>query len=231
MTTLQHQARALGDPTRHAIFRALADAGRPVGIAELTEQLPVTHNAVRQHLARLVEAGLVLEARATPAGRGRPRLLYELDPVSAGSWGAPGPYERLSRLLIEIITTGSAPEDVGRNAAHQFRVPAPTGDAAEDVRAAMARQGFDPELRPARRGAEVVLHTCPFASAALADRHTVCALHLGIAEGLTAGTDLAVRELVANDPRRADCRIRLRDVAPGVDGPEPTLVLRGGSAR
>ena len=34
MTTLQEQARALGDPTRHGIFRYVADADRPVGSRE-----------------------------------------------------------------------------------------------------------------------------------------------------------------------------------------------------
>ena len=62
--TLQEQARALGDPTRHAIFRYLADAGTPVDVAELTEHFGLNHNAIRQHLAKLVHAGLVTEGRA-----------------------------------------------------------------------------------------------------------------------------------------------------------------------
>jgi len=104
--SLQEQAR-LGDPTRHRIFRYVADAGRPVGVAELTARFELNHNAIRQHLAKLVDAGLVTEATA----------------------------------------------------------------AAAD---------------------------------------TVCALHLGIAEGLAAaGEDIVVDELVANDPRRAHCRLRL----------------------
>lgn len=53
MSAVQEQARALGDPTRHAIFRNIAEAGGPVGVAELTEQLGLNHNAIRQHLAKL----------------------------------------------------------------------------------------------------------------------------------------------------------------------------------
>jgi predicted ArsR family transcriptional regulator len=96
----------------------------------------------------------------------------------------------------------------------------------------MARQGFDPEPRAVRHGAEVVLRTCPFATAAAADRDTVCALHLGIAEGLAEGTPAVVDELVAYDPRRAGCRIRLRqatDDAPP-SGPPGKLTLRGRTA-
>jgi hypothetical protein len=48
--TLQDQARALGDPTRHAIFLAGASADR-LGIAELLERFAFNHNAIRQHLA------------------------------------------------------------------------------------------------------------------------------------------------------------------------------------
>src|SRR5688500_3748878 len=106
MSTLQLQARALGDPTRHGIFRAIAEADGPVGVAELTERFQVNHNAIRQHLAKLVAAQLVVETQAMATGRGRPRFLYVIDPAAEDQWGTTGPYERLSRLLIEIISSG-----------------------------------------------------------------------------------------------------------------------------
>ena len=49
---LQVQAKALGDPTRHRIFRYIADAAAPVGVAELTDHVGLNHNAIRQHLVR-----------------------------------------------------------------------------------------------------------------------------------------------------------------------------------
>jgi predicted ArsR family transcriptional regulator len=232
-TTLQEQAGALGDPTRHSIFRHIARAGRAVGIAELTDQFAFNHNAIRQHLAKLVAAGLLIETKAPAAGRGRPRLVYDINPAVEGQWGTTGPYERLSRLLVEIIHTGLDPEEVGRRAADLFRVPSPSGDVVADVTTAMARQGFDPEVRPRRGGAEIVLNSCPFATTALVDRHTVCALHLGIAEGLTDASAAAVTELVSYDPRTAGCRLRIRLAAGGADkadhdGLAPgTLTLRG----
>src|SRR5690606_4634407 len=125
---LQQQARALGDPTRHSIFRHLLDAARPVGVAQLNERFPLNHNAIRQHLAKLVAAGLVRESKAPAVGRGRPRLLYEVDPSVEGTWGTAGPYERLSTLLVEIIRSGASPEEVGRRAADLFRSPTPSGD-------------------------------------------------------------------------------------------------------
>jgi predicted ArsR family transcriptional regulator len=229
MTTLQQQARALGDPTRHAIFRRIAEDDRPVGVAELTEQFALNHNAIRQHLAKLVAAGLVTGTKAATEGRGRPRFVYAVDPSIGGQWGTTGPYEQLSRLLAEVISTGLSPEEVGRRAADRFRFSSPSGDVVADLTAAMARQGFEPEVRAVRGGVEMVLRNCPFASTAVVDRTTVCALHLGMAEGLTQGTDVAVRELVAHDPRTADCRLRLRveAVADPHHGTVGKLTLRG----
>ncbi len=232
-STLQRQARALGDPTRHAVFRHIAESVEPVAIADLTQRFAFNHNAIRQHLAKLVDAGLVVEATAPPVGPGRPRLVYTLDPAAEGRWGTTGPYERLAGLLAEIIETGHSPQQVGRQAADDFRVSTPSGDVLADMTTAMARQGFAPEPRMVRGGTEIILHACPFVSAASASRSTVCSLHLGIAEGLADGTAIVVDELVGNDPRRANCRLRLHEADPGAAQPatRATLSLRGRSAK
>jgi predicted ArsR family transcriptional regulator len=230
-TSVQQQARALGDPTRYAVFRHIADAGQPVGIAELTERFSFNHNAIRQHLAKLVDAGLVVESKAAANGPGRPRLLYTVSAAAEGQWGTTGPYERLSGLLAEVVRTGLSPEEVGRRAGSGFRTRSPSGDVVADMTAAMARHGFDPEVRPVPGGAEIVLRNCPFESAARTARDAVCSLHLGIAQGLAAGTTMTVEELVAQDPRRAGCRIRLRLASPETerDATSGTLSLRGRS--
>lgn len=216
MVTLQEQARALGDPTRHEIFRYLSGAEGPVDVAELTGHLGLHHNAVRQHLAKLVAAELVIESRASSRGPGRPRLLYRVAPAAESRWGGTGPYERLSQLLGEMIRTGAGPEEVGRRAGRRYReAVARSGDAVADVALLMARQGFEPEPRPRGRLVDVVLRVCPFESLARADPGTVCALHLGIAQGFLEDAGVAVDDLVANDPARASCRLRLRVGAAG----------------
>lgn len=209
MPTLQVQARALGDPTRHELFRALLAADAPLGVAELTAHVGLNHNAVRQHLAKLVDAGLVDESTARPRGRGRPRLEYVVDPAAAGRWGAVGPYERLSVLLAEVLRSGDAPREVGRRSAEARAAHEPGDGPADVLHRRMAGLGFDPEVRARGRRIEVVLHTCPFASAAATDPRTVCSLHLGIAEGVADRVDgLVVDELVPHDPRRAGCVLR-----------------------
>ena len=234
MTTLQQQARALGDPTRYRIFRCVADAGAPVGVAALTDIVGLNHNAVRQHLAKLVEAQLIVEGTAPPTGRGRPRLQYALDPSAESQWGVAGPYERLSLWLSEILRTGSTPIEVGKRVGRRRRlgeasaheVPgagrgtdgaaAPTtpndpGDALDALVDQMARHGFEPVVERAPGGdrADIVLHNCPFSSVALADPDSVCGIHLGIAYGIAESLDgLVVDGLDPHDPRRAGCRLR-----------------------
>lgn len=53
--------RALGDPTRRALFERLAE--REMSVSELTKSFEVSQPAVSQHLAALRAAGLVAERR------------------------------------------------------------------------------------------------------------------------------------------------------------------------
>ncbi|MEV6062305.1 ArsR/SmtB family transcription factor [Nocardia asteroides] len=62
----------LGDPTRKAIFELLAR--RPSSVGELADALPITRQAVSQHLRVLKEGGLVV---ATPVGT---RRIYRINP-------------------------------------------------------------------------------------------------------------------------------------------------------
>ena len=214
MNTLQQQAKALGDPTRHAIFRMVAASPEPVDVAALTEHFGLNHNAIRQHLAKLVAADLVLESRAATGRPGRPRLTYVVDAAADSRWGVVGPYERLSQLLAEVIRTGDTPVEVGRRAGRREAAERNLDGDAEAVVGAVcetiARQGFDPELQRTGDEVTVALRSCPFITTAAADPETVCAMHLGIAQGMTEGADgLVVDELVARDPRREACELRM----------------------
>jgi DNA-binding transcriptional ArsR family regulator len=92
--------RALGDPTRRAVYERLA-AGES-HVASLTAGLSVSQPAVSQHLAALKSAGLVRERR-----EGR-RTYYRADPQGLAplvDWMArtsafwPERIERLKDLL------------------------------------------------------------------------------------------------------------------------------------
>ncbi|SRR5579875_240866 len=209
---MQVEARALGDPTRNRIFRYVVDAGRPVGVAELTDYLGLNHNAIRQHLAVLRDAGLVVEELEQRERPGRPRLLYRLHPEVAGSWGTPGAYAWLAGLLSEALRRGLDPRQVGRQEgqrrAREIRGKANPEDLLEEE---MARRGFRPVRVERGRRCDFVLGRCPFAEVASQDPETICRLHLGLAEGLAEQLgDLHVERLVIKNARRGGCRIVIR---------------------
>lgn len=212
------EARALGDPTRFALFRHLLDASGPVRITELATVGQVTENAVRQHLAVLLEAGVVSESTAPPEGRGRPPRQFEPTPAALARWGGGQPHARLTALLTEVIDTGDGARVVGQRAGRRFaaeRDPAVPLVAA--LTALMRSLGFGPrfledadDIPPADAARTVVLSACPFA--ALADRSpdVICTLHHGVVEGFVEGSDVRAVDLWIEDPYRAGCAVVLR---------------------
>jgi predicted ArsR family transcriptional regulator len=210
------QSRALGDPTRHAVFAYVRDADEPVGVAELTGRFGVNHNAIRQHLAKLRDAGLVIEERQAPSGPGRPPLRYRPTPGVAERWGGASPYAALSLMLLELLRGDATPREVGRSAGRRLAAEHGAGanaaaDAVEILDAVARRLGFEPRLKRTRVGVDVVLDRCPFVDAAAAAPAVVCDLHHGIAEGIAeqAAGDVAVTEMVVRPPERAGCRIKV----------------------
>jgi ArsR family transcriptional regulator, cadmium/lead-responsive transcriptional repressor len=80
---------AIGDPTRRRMLDLLLIDGGGTA-TRLSEQLPVTRQAVAKHLGVLDRAGLV---RAAPAGRER---RYQVDET------------QLERAITQLATVGSA---------------------------------------------------------------------------------------------------------------------------
>lgn len=206
------QARALGDPTRYRLFRYIVEAERPVSVGELTDFVELNHNAVRQHLAVLKDAELVIDELEDRDRPGRPRLLYRLHPEVAGSWGTRGPYAWLARLLGDALRRHLDPRQVGRLDGHRRAAElVGSADPADLVEEEMVRRGFRPVRTERGRRLDFVLKRCPFADVARDEPDTVCQLHLGLAEGLIEGLGgLTLDRLVAKDARRAGCRLIVR---------------------
>ena len=216
-TDLQLQAKALGDPTRHRLFRYIAGAQGPVTVAELTGHAGLNHNAIRQHLAVLTGAGLVTEEPERRDRPGRPRLLYRLHPEAAGEWGTPGPYAWLAGLLSAALRRGQDPRQAGRQEGHR-RAAEMTGpgDPADLLEQEIARRGFRPAREDRGPMIEFALGRCPFAEVAAADPDTICRLHLGLAEGLSEGLGgLTTERLTVRPARLAGCRLTVRRAAAG----------------
>lgn len=252
-------ARALGDPTRFAIHRLLTHAEDGIDVATLARTTGVHHTTVRAHLAKLRDAGLVLEATAPPAGRGRPRLIYRAAEASPAPTvlGTREPYRELASLLASAVATGEDARSAGRRhgasiaeharggvgaarSATAGSGPARTGTARTgSARTGSARTGtavaliereaadlgFEPRRDTRGDRTDLVLDACPFVEVAVEDPATVCALHLGIAEGIAEGDDgVEVLGMVVRDPRRAGCRLEMRrtDAVPDQEAvPDP----------
>lgn len=80
---------AVGDPTRRRMLDLLLAAGTGTSTT-LSEQLPVSRQAVAKHLAVLERVGL---ARATPTGRER---VYQVDEA------------QLARAIAQLTSVGAA---------------------------------------------------------------------------------------------------------------------------
>jgi predicted ArsR family transcriptional regulator len=211
-SAVQRQAKALGDPTRLAIFRAVVDADVPIDVATLTARFELNHNAVRQHLAKLCSAGLVIEEVGPSTGPGRPRLQYRPALDANGDWGIPSPYEELSVLLAEMLRSGRSAREVGAEAGRRMAAALPDSvDPVDRLEVNAARHGFEPRRVERRSSVELVLGRCPFEATAAAAPDIVCELHFGIAEGIAEASRGAVEvtDLVAHNPRRAGCRLKL----------------------
>lgn len=221
----QLRAEVLADPTRFAVYQVVRSADRPLSVAEVTDSVGVHHTAVRVHLAKLRDHGLVQESHAAPSGRGRPKLLYSAtgdvaDPLQRD------PYRELSAMLATAVRQGRTPREVGADAGHGAAVrhdPGGVCDTVDLIEAEAAELGFDPVRRGGPQRPELVLRRCPFAEVAADDPDSICSLHLGVAEGIAARRgDVEVVGMVVRDPHRAGCRLRLRRADPaGAVTPEP----------
>ena len=213
-SVLQRQARALGDPTRYKIFHRVAISPEPVGVAALAQEFGLNHNAVRQHLAKLCEAGLLSEEVSARSAPGRRPFLYRLSPLAAGTWGTPGPYQQLAELLLEMLTSGRPAREVGADAGRRALEPDGNTDPLDRLEAEAARRGFEPERVERGRTVRLVLQRCPFDAAAAEHGEVVCDLHLGLVEGLVeAAGGLEVTGLARQDPRKGGCQLKLRRLA------------------
>lgn len=224
---LQRQARALGDPTRHAIFRLIEEAADAPGVRQLADALSLHHSAIRQHLAKLVGAELVVETRLQPVGPGRPRSVYSRAAGVVGVWSTDNPFERLAALLVDALRSGTSPRAAGREAGRavaRSEVVGPgaaTRPALDVLTGLVAAQGFEPTLDETGDRPALVLGRCPYASLAVAAPEVVCELHRGLAEGmaeaLPCGASVDVVGLTRVDPLAGGCRVELRPRASDFD--------------
>lgn len=163
-------------------------------------------NTCRFHLDALVKNGLADRSVEQRRGPGRPHTLYAAHPDTEPTG------RRSYRLLAEILTAclateATRPRQAAQRAGQAWgrrfaQRPRPPGRirANEAVRQAIGmldELGFAPEV-PANSTGQILLHHCPFRETAEEHQDIVCAIHLGLMQGLLDELDapLAASRLV-----------------------------------
>lgn len=194
----------------------------PVTLAELSAATGLHPNTLRDHLEALEHLGLVLRRRSAPAGPGRPASSFEAAPDRQAGQTE---YAGLATALAATIHRTS--RDPGRDATAAGQEwgrelatgrgrsgPVDEAEARHEVVALFADVGFAPEAD--EHAKEVRLTQCPLLDAALRYPDVVCAVHLGIAQGvlLEHGADPERAELFPFSEPGA-CRLHLDAPGPG----------------
>lgn len=166
------------------VLATMREAGRAVTLTELQDLTGLHANTLRGHLDALVAGGNASRVASRSGGRGRP------------AWGylAREPeYAALAMALASGLDQGADPDTRTRHAldpaavrggrAWGERIRSQLGaveDGRERVLLALTHTGFAPEAD----GDHVTLHACPLLDAARAHPGVVCAVHLGLVEGV-----------------------------------------------
>lgn len=203
------QHRALGTESRAAILRLVSSAASGLTAAEVVAQVDLHPSTVRAHLEQLVDAGLLVKARASQGLPGRPAWRYR----AAAPEPAPGPYRTLAgALLAHLADNGGtraaskAGEAWGRRLAAAAQAESPVDAAMEVLRGL----GFAPQRQP---GAEPEIHlrSCPFLDLVGPQPDVMCALHAGLLRGVVQASGAPHGQAVLEPFAAPDaCVARLR---------------------
>jgi predicted ArsR family transcriptional regulator len=179
--------------SRARVLDLLQAASGPLGVQDVADQTGLHPNTARFHLDALVEAGLATrepQPRETP---GRPSMAYR---VTDGD-GPTG--QRRYRLLAEMLTSmiagvmpqpGEAAAEAGREWGRYLTEQPPpyqrldAEQAIEKLAATLEGIGFAPEAAAEDGSYRLRLHQCPFREVAERHQDVVCALHLGLMQGV-----------------------------------------------
>jgi predicted ArsR family transcriptional regulator len=191
------KAMAAVEHTRSRVEAALREAPDGLDVPELAVRLGLHPNTVRWHLGALGDAGAVSSAPHPRASRGRPRIVYRLEPAREA-----GTREEY-RLLASVLSSAVAGPEAAELAGHAWgrylvprRLPLVRADDAEARRTVcglLAEQGFAPESTEG----EIRMRRCPFHDLAETQPEIICAVHKGLIEGAfeELGSDLRIEGL------------------------------------
>lgn len=188
---------------RKRVLGLLTNSRHPVDAQRVAAELGVHVTTARFHLEQLESAGLVQRRTARENRRGRPRVVYAL----SASLRAADAREQLIEVLANALVDDARPEAVPRGAVAGSSAAVRAGrrwaDAMEnadngapadgsadrvgELVDVLDSLGFGPEAVDG----EILMHDCPFRSAARERPDVVCAVHQGLVERILASGDQA----------------------------------------
>lgn len=166
---------------RAAVLEAVRERGSLCSVKDVADELHLHPNTVREHLDALLEQQLVVRESSSPAGRGRPALMYR---ATTAITDVARDYELLAEVLAEQLSQLPEPGEAARDAGHAWASRLAAG-ASEPIQlnAWMAQLGFQPTQLSQDTW---LLRGCPILAAARKHPDVVCQVHLGLAQAIAA---------------------------------------------
>jgi len=204
-------AQALADPTRFQVYSRIAEAESPVTVKELTRVFPLHHSAIRIHLRKLQEAGLIVSETIHRRGVvGRPEISFRLGPRGINIVLPPRNPQFLAELALEygtsngndldgLVTFG---EEWGRKVVGgvypPLDEPVDWRLAVEHVAEALRGLGCVSRVEEDDAGDYYLIESnCPFLPLSKSHAPTVCQIHQALIRGMLQ--ELTGRDDVALD--------------------------------
>lgn len=193
-----HWLERLFGGTRQQVLELLLRSDRTV--QEVADEVGVSANAIRGHLAALERDGLVVQSGMRRDTGGKPATVYALSRDAHELF--PKSYALVLEGLLAVLEERLGAEGV-REALGEVgvRVAAPAGgspqERVEAAAAALEALGASVEVRPESGGWRIQGFSCPFSSVTRRDAR-VCGLARALVETTTGGT---VAEVCERAPR------------------------------
>lgn len=185
-------ADALGDPTRRAIFKYVAETDRPVTAADVGATFGVHRTVARAHLEKLTDTGLLVTDFLHKPEGGRPPKVYSRSEKRLNLQEPVRQYQVLSELLLHTLERfGDAAEiivrDIGADFGRQLATSVSDDADLGGRLAPLAEAGA--QLHYEVNGDTVELRTgnCLFREVATRRPRLVCLLDQAIVTGLLSG--------------------------------------------
>jgi len=185
---------AAASQPRRRLLTLLRRSDATLDVYELAAATGLHITTVRFHLGVLARAGQITAQKTPRTTPGRPRTVYTIRTEEA----PPDGYRPLAALLAANLgptprTRRRRAEKAGRNWAISLipstNAVATRDEAAHRIADLFAEMNFDPELADPASGTgerQIRLRACPYRDVARDHPDVVCAIHLGLLDGVLA---------------------------------------------